>query len=79
LTYFNQMQSLIRKEAAHNYALTFEDRKFLIDSYLDCMEDMGMELEETGEFLNQLSNPSLIQECIDFMPDCLEDLKRSKL
>ena len=79
MTNYNHMKNLIRKESAHNWLLTVAERKFLIDSYLECMEDMGMEIEETGEFLNQLGNASLIHECIDFMPECLEDLERAKL
>ena len=62
----------------HTTYLTAEDRHTLISWYLDCMEDMGEEIEETGEYLNQLGNPALIQECVDYMPDCMNDLKRSK-
>lgn len=78
MTYFDNMQQLLRREAAHSYDLTREDRKTLIDWYIDCLEDMDQEVGETAEFLNQLGNPSLIYECMQFMPDCLEDLKRSK-
>jgi hypothetical protein len=78
MTYFNNMQEALRREAAHAYNLTKEDRKTLIDWYIECLEEMGREIDETAEFLNQLGNPSLIYECMQFMPDCLEDLKRSK-
>ena len=76
MTYFDHMLNLRKQEAAHSYSLTYEQRKVLIDWYIDCLEDMDREVEDTAEYLNQLGNPSLIKECVDFMPQCLEDLAR---
>ena len=76
---FPQHLALLNREMKHTYALTSEDRKTLIDWYIDCLEDMGEEVDDVSEYLCQLGNASFVQECVDFMPQCLEDLKRSKL
>ena len=58
--------------------ITKAQRKTLIDSYIDCAEDMGLDedqdLDETRATLEKLSNPKLIEECVAFMPDCMEEL-----
>ena len=58
--------------------ITKAQRKILIDSYIDCAEDMGLDedqdLDETRATLEKLSNPKLIEECVAFMPDCMEEL-----
>lgn len=58
--------------------ITKAQRKILIDSYIDCAEDMGLDedqdLGETRATLEKLSNPKLIEECVAFMPDCMEEL-----
>lgn len=55
--------------------ITKEQRKILIDSYMECADDMGLDnIDEIRAMLEKLSNPKLIQECVAFMPDCLEDL-----
>ena len=57
--------------------LTKAERKILIDSYIDCMEDMGEEnetIEDRRLFLQSLNNTKLIDNCVAFMPDCMEEL-----
>jgi hypothetical protein len=55
--------------------ITKAQRKILIDSYMDCAEDMGLDnLDETQARLEKLSNTKLIAECVAFMPDCLEEI-----
>ena len=55
--------------------ITKKQRKILIDSYMECADDMGLDdLDETQARLEKLSNPKLIQECVAFMPDCLEEI-----
>ena len=55
--------------------ITKEQRKILIDSYMDCAEEMGLDnIEEIRPMLEKLSNTKLIKECVAFMPDCLEEL-----
>lgn len=60
-----------------SYYLTKAQRKILIDSYIDCAEDMGLDEEQDlGEIratLEKLSNTKLIAECVAFMPDCMDD------
>ena len=57
--------------------ITKAQRKILIDSYIDCANDMGLDEEqdlgETRAMLEKLSNPKLIEECVAFMPDCMEE------
>ena len=58
--------------------ITKAQRKILIDSYIDCAEDMGLDededLDETRAMLEKLSNPRLIAKCVAFMPLCMEEL-----
>ena len=55
--------------------ITKEQRKILIDSYIDCAEDMDLDnIDEIQSWLKKLSNPKLIAECVAFMPDCLEEI-----
>ena len=55
--------------------ITKDQRKILIDSYIECADDMGLDdLDETQARLEKLSNPKLIEECVAFMPDCLEEI-----
>ena len=55
--------------------ITKDQRKILIDSYMDCADEMGLDnIDEIRAMLEKLSNPKLIQECVAFMPDCLEEL-----
>ena len=55
--------------------ITKEQRKILIDSYIDCAEDMDLDnIDEIKSWLEKLSNPKLIKECVAFMPDCLQEI-----
>ena len=55
--------------------ITKEQRKILIDSYMECADEMGLDdLDETQARLEKLSNTKLIAECVAFMPDCLEEI-----
>ena len=55
--------------------ITKEQRKLLIDSYIDCAEDMGLDnIDEIQSTLEKLSNTKLIKECVAFMPDCLQEI-----
>ena len=54
--------------------LTKAQRKVLIDSYIECQEEMGEDFEETRERLEALNNTKLIAECVAFMPDCLSEI-----
>ena len=55
--------------------LTKEQRKTFIDSYMDCADEMGLDnINEIRATLEKLSNVKLINECVAFMPDCLEEL-----
>jgi len=54
--------------------ITKAQRKILIDSYLDCAEEIGDDTTGTRERLQLLKNPDLINECTAFMPDCMEEL-----
>ena len=55
--------------------ITKEQRKILIDSYMECAEDMGLDnIDEIQSMLEKLSNTKLIAECVAFMPDCLEEI-----
>ena len=55
-----------------NY-ITKAQRKILIDSYLECQEDMGADFH-TEESLKCLNNSDLIKECVAFMPDCMNEI-----
>ena len=55
--------------------ITKEQRKILINSYMECAEDMGLDnIDEIRAMLEKLSNPKLVAECVAFMPDCLKEL-----
>ena len=55
--------------------ITKEHRKILIDAYVECADDMGLDnIDEIQSMLEKLSNPKLIAECVAFMPDCLEEI-----
>ena len=55
--------------------ITKEQRKILINSYMECAEDMGLDnIDEIRAMLQKLSNPKLVAECVAFMPDCLKEL-----
>ena len=55
--------------------ITKAQRKILIDSYMDCADEMGLDnLDETQARLEKLSNTKLIAECVAFMPDCMEEI-----
>ena len=55
--------------------ITKEQRKILIDSYMECADEMGLDnIDEIRPMLEKLSNVKLINECVAFMPDCLEEL-----
>ena len=55
--------------------ITKEQRKILIDSYMECADEMGLDnVDEIQSMLEKLSNTKLIQECVAFMPGCLEEL-----
>ena len=55
--------------------ITKEQRKILIDSYMDCADEMGLDnIDEIQSMLEKLSNTKLIKECVAFMPDCLEEI-----
>ena len=55
--------------------ITKEQRKILIDSYMECADEMGLDnIDEIQSTLEKLSNPKLIQECVAFMPDCLQEI-----
>ena len=55
--------------------ITKEQRKILIDSYIDCAEDMDLDnIDEIRAMLEKSSNTKLIKECVAFMPDCLEEI-----
>lgn len=53
--------------------LTKSQRKNLIEEYLECAEDMGDD-SQTFESLNAMGNVDLINTCVAFMPDCMENL-----
>ena len=55
-----------------NY-ITKAQRKILIESYLECQEEMG-EDTHTEKSLNALNNSDLIKECVAFMPDCMDEI-----
>lgn len=81
MDYFTYMHDLMAKETSHSFALSLEDRNTLIEWYIDSLEDMGAveeEITDTEEYLRQLGNPQLISDCVDFMPECLQDLRREK-
>ena len=61
-----------RKKA--NHWLTTAQRERLISEYIDTQEDMGEENGLTVEDLRKLDNSKLIEECVAFMPECMEDL-----
>lgn len=52
--------------------LTKAQRQILIDEYIDQAEDMGEDCSR--EHLASLNNVELINECVAFMPDCLDSL-----
>ena len=55
--------------------ITKQQRKILIDSYMECADEMGLDdLDETQARLEKLSNTKLIAECVAFMPDCLQEI-----
>tara|TARA_Y100000361_G_scaffold125453_1_gene119007 strand:- start:86 stop:268 length:183 start_codon:yes stop_codon:yes gene_type:complete len=55
--------------------ITKEQRKILIDSYMECADEMGLDnIDEIQLMLEKLSNTKLIAECVAFMPDCLEEI-----
>ena len=55
--------------------ITKEQRKILIDSYMECADEMGLDnIDEIRAMLEKSSNTKLIKECVAFMPDCLEEL-----
>ena len=55
--------------------ITKEQRKILIDSYMECADDMGLDnIDEIQSMLKKLSNTKLIAECVAFMPDCLQEI-----
>ena len=54
--------------------ITKAQRKVLIDSYIECQEEMGDDFEGTRERLEALNNTKLIAECVAFMPDCLSEI-----
>ena len=53
--------------------LTKAQRNQLIEEYLECEEEMGEDqcADETRARLERLNNTQLLQECRDFMPDCI--------
>ena len=53
--------------------LTKAQREQLISEYIDCQEDMGGSYP-SAEDLRKLDNHALIEECVAFMPECMEDL-----
>ena len=61
-----------RKKASH--WLTTAQRERLIGEYIETQEDMGEENGLTVEDLRKLDNAKLIEECVAFMPECMEDL-----
>jgi hypothetical protein len=55
--------------------ITKEQRKVLIDSYMECADEMGLDnIEEIQSMLEKLSNTKLVKECVAFMPDCLQEI-----
>lgn len=55
--------------------ITKEQRKILIDSYVECADDMSLDnIDEIVNHLSSLSNTKLIAECVAFMPDCLSEI-----
>lgn len=55
--------------------ITKEQRKILIDSYVECADDMGLDnVDEIQATLEKLSNTKLIAECVALMPDCMDDI-----
>ena len=58
-----------------SYFLTKAQRKTLIDSYIECADEMGEDsLDEMRSILESLGNAKLVARCVDFMPDCMHDL-----
>jgi len=54
--------------------ITKQQRNVLIDSYIDCAEEVGEDTTGTREHLQALKNPDLVRECVAFMPDCMEEI-----
>ena len=55
--------------------ITKAQRKILIDSYIECADELGLDdLDETQARLEKLNNSQLIAECVAFMPDCMEEI-----
>ena len=55
--------------------ITKEQRKMLIDSYIESADEMGLDnIDEIQSMLEKLSNTKLIKECVAFMPDCLQEI-----
>ena len=61
-----------RKKA--NHWLTTAQRERLIGEYIETQEDLDEDTEGTAERLRKLDNSKLIEECVAFMPECMEDL-----
>ena len=53
--------------------ITKAQRKILIESYLECQDEMGAE-DHTQQSLEALNNSDLIKECVAFMPDCMNEI-----
>ncbi len=63
-----------------NYYINQHARDTLIMWYIDCMDDQQQSVDEINEaekYLHSLNNYQLIEECTNYMPNCIEDLKRS--
>ena len=61
------------------YFITKRDREILIEWYVDCLLDHDEPVDTINEwekYLNTLNNYMLVESCIDFMPNCMEDLQQ---
>lgn len=72
---FSQSTHLL-SEMASTY-LTKAQRQILINEYIECEDEVldgNQCAEETRARLSSLNNVELINECVAFMPDCLDSL-----
>ena len=60
-----------------NVFLTDNQRNFLTDSYLNQLTKLGYTdlLEDAYDSLVHMKNPEFYNECLEFMPDCMNELR----
>jgi len=62
-----------------SYWLNSNQRQWLIDEYIEQLQDFGQCENETDErsSLSKLKNPTLIDICVDFMPLIMEQMPKN--